>query len=271
MFDFRYHIVSLVAVFLALAIGIMLGSSIENRGVLKEQQERLVKSIEQDISTIKTKNTSLQRQLQAQKAFEAEVLPALTKDRLKDKKVAIVYFDDAGSNTLKAASLETLNQAGAKVTEIPLEREVLLNLKTANQEVADGSPNKYANLEKISAEFTSGAGPIIEQLQKENKLKLTADSLPLSAAVIFAGGNKPNLEEIALAKALRKNKLKVVFVDKSDNKFSKVDQFAEANIDTVDNINMVYGRISLVYVLTNSRRGHFGVGQSAEQLMPVLN
>jgi len=88
---------------------------------------------------------------------------------------------------------------------------------------------------------------------------------------MFAGGNKPNLEEIALAKAFRKNKIKTVFIDKTDNKFSKINQFIEANIDTVDNIEMVYGRISLVYTILDLRRGNYGVKPSAKQLMPILS
>ena len=272
MFDMRYHIVSLVAVFLALAIGIMLGSSIENRGVLKDQQERLVKSIEKDIANIKTKNTDLQSQLRAQKAFESEVSTALIKDRLEGKNIAVLYFKNAGSETLKRASLEALRKAGATAKDIGLDRKKILELKIENQEISTSeSTKKYANLEQFSLELTSEPGALLAQLEQEGELKLSEDFFPVEAVVMFAGGNKPNLEEIALAKAFRKNKIKTVFIDKTDNKFSKISQFIEANIDTVDNIEMVYGRISLVYAILDSRRGNYGVKPSAKQLMPILS
>ena len=256
---------------MALAIGIMLGSSIENRGVLKEQQERLVKSIEKDISSIKTKNSDLQAQLRAQKAFESEISSTLIKDTLEGKNIALIYFNDAASENLKRASLETLRKAGATVKEIALDRKKILEMALGTKEVdITQSSKKYANLEQLSFELTNERGDLLAQLESDGEFKLAEDFIPIDAVVIYAGGNKTNLEEIALAKALRKNKLKTVFVDKSDNKFSKIKQFIDANIDTVDNIEMVYGRISLVYAILDSRRGNYGVKPSADKLMPVL-
>ena len=40
MFDFRYHVASLVAVFLALVIGILVGVGIADRGVREEAPAR---------------------------------------------------------------------------------------------------------------------------------------------------------------------------------------------------------------------------------------
>ncbi|TET54678.1 MAG: copper transporter, partial [Actinobacteria bacterium] len=88
MFDIRYHIVSLVAVFLALALGILLGFSLEKQGLLKKQQERLVESIQKDIDSVRSKNSNLQKQLASQKKFETNILPFLTEDKLKDHVVA---------------------------------------------------------------------------------------------------------------------------------------------------------------------------------------
>lgn len=271
MFDMRYHIVSLVAVFLALAIGIMLGSSIENRGLLKKQQERLVNSISEDIAAIRQKNTVLQNRLDSQKSFESGILPALVKDKLKDRKIAVIYFQDAASNTLKLAAKETLEQAGATVSDIMLDRGKLTKMRlpatTVNTERAD----KYGSIVQLAKELATEPGFVSAELQKQGVIKADENLAPLNGAVVFAGGNKSNLEEIALSQSLSRNKIETVFIDKSDNKYSKIDQFINANVDTVDNVEMVYGRISLVYLLIDSKRGHYGVKSSAQDLMPTLN
>lgn len=258
MFDMRYHIVSLVGVFLALAIGIMLGSSIENRGLLKKQQERLVKSIEEDIAAIRKKNADLQKELESLKEYEDSILPALIKNKLKDRKIALVYFSDAGSQTLKSTTVETLEKAGAQVEEVALNRKSLLNTKS-------GALGGFAE------ELTKAPGPVVAQLKKEEVWTPPEKFIPVNAVVMFAGGNRKSLEELALAAELRTRKVKTVFVDRSDNQYSKVDQFIKAEVDSVDNINMVYGRISLVYLLQSSVGGHFGIRKSAEALMPAIN
>lgn len=269
MFDVRYHIVSLVAVFLALAIGIMLGSSIENRGLLKKQQERLVKSIEEDIASIRKKNADLQKEIDSQKEYEKIILPALIKNKLKERKIALVYFNDAGSQTLKTAVVQTLQQAGAQVEEVALNRSSFVKMRLPG--IISSSKNKNENIDRFAEELARAPGPVMAQLKKEEVWEPSTQFIPVNAVIMFAGGNRESLEEMALASALKKRKLKIVFIDKSDNQYSKISQFIKAGIDSVDNINMVYGRISLVYLLMGSGGGHFGVKQSAEALMPALN
>ena len=44
MFDFRYHVASLTAVFLALVIGILVGVGIADRGLLDQAKKTLLES-----------------------------------------------------------------------------------------------------------------------------------------------------------------------------------------------------------------------------------
>ena len=271
MFDMRYHIVSLVAVFLALAIGIMLGSSIENSGVLKRQQARLVKSIEEDIASIKSRNSELQKQLETKSDFEEKVLPLLIKDRLIEFNVAIMYFSDATASKLRADVIETLKSAGANVQEIALNREAMKKMTLPGQVITSGQDNKYASFTQLASELVTTSGPVLARLEEQGTWQAPAGFLPVNSVVMFAGGNKESTEEVALAKALKQAKAKTVFVDSSDNKLSKIEAFVKEGIDTVDNLDMAYGRASLVYLLSGASSGHFGVSSSAKELMPALN
>lgn len=62
MINFRYHVVSLIAVFLALAIGVIMGSAVIDRAIvdrLEDQQQGL----EDDIDEVQTENAELRREL----------------------------------------------------------------------------------------------------------------------------------------------------------------------------------------------------------------
>ncbi len=61
MFDMRYHIASLVAVFLALTVGIVLGTAIVNRGVLVRQQNALVGSLRTEFASLRDRGQGFAR------------------------------------------------------------------------------------------------------------------------------------------------------------------------------------------------------------------
>ena len=52
MIDIRYHVISLVAVFLALGIGILLGTTLVERGLIAEQKNE-IKSLRETFDEIK--------------------------------------------------------------------------------------------------------------------------------------------------------------------------------------------------------------------------
>ena len=113
MIDFRYHLVSIASIFLALAVGIVLGA-----GPLKED---IGNALTEQTSALRAEKSQLRTELDAEKrgpaardTFSAAVAPAIVKDRLTGKIVAVVVAPGADGDLVKntAASLVT---AGAKV------------------------------------------------------------------------------------------------------------------------------------------------------------
>jgi hypothetical protein len=68
MIDFRYHLVSIVAVFLALAIGIVLGTTALN-GPIESKLSRLEASARSEADTLRTQNSQLQQQINNDQSF----------------------------------------------------------------------------------------------------------------------------------------------------------------------------------------------------------
>ena len=86
MISLRYHIVSLVAVFLALALGIVVGSTVLQEGtvsVLRATSEAVRAKSEEN----SRKNVELTRQIGDLQRFGVAVLPELVQDRLEGRSV----------------------------------------------------------------------------------------------------------------------------------------------------------------------------------------
>jgi hypothetical protein len=112
--DFRYHLVSIIAVFLALAIGLAVGSTaLSGKAVefLNAQERRAVASN----ATLAKKNQDLTNQLAADQAFAQAGSQRLVGNLLAHEKVVLVVAPGA-DNSVTNGVIATLRQAGATVT-----------------------------------------------------------------------------------------------------------------------------------------------------------
>ena len=97
MFDLRYHVASLAAVFLALVIGILVGVGISDRGLVDKAQRRLleqrVSQLESDLADARRRGQELAAQQRAAQEFVAETYPTLIGDKLRGKRIALVFLE----------------------------------------------------------------------------------------------------------------------------------------------------------------------------------
>ena len=114
MIDFRYHLVSLISVFLALAVGIALGA-----GPLKET---IGDTLTGQVEVLRTEKEQLRAQLDetsgdlaAADAFVAASADQLLAGVLTDRRVALVVLDEVTQDEVSAVS-ERIDQAGGSVS-----------------------------------------------------------------------------------------------------------------------------------------------------------
>lgn len=114
MIDFRYHIVSLVSVFLALAVGIVLGA-----GPLKET---IGNTLTDQVEILRGEKDTLRAELDVAQAdvVEAEALfaaavPGMVDGVLGERRVALVLVDDVPSETVQSV-VTLIERAGGSVT-----------------------------------------------------------------------------------------------------------------------------------------------------------
>ncbi|MBO8125901.1 MAG: copper transporter [Firmicutes bacterium] len=97
LIDYRYHIMTLVAVFLALGLGVLIGGALFSDESLLESQAELVKRLEQDFRSLRAENQRLSQSLNLlrldlnrQRQFSQWLLPKAVAGRLEGQSFALV-------------------------------------------------------------------------------------------------------------------------------------------------------------------------------------
>ena len=114
MIDFRYHLVSIVAVFLALAIGLVVGSTALKPGV-ETVLNAASKREQQANSRLNKQNSLLSQQLAADNLFAQAASPTVLRGLLDGQSVVLVLAPGADSPTVNGVTA-ALAEAGATVT-----------------------------------------------------------------------------------------------------------------------------------------------------------
>lgn len=101
MINLRYHIVSLVAVFLALTLGIVMGSTVIDRAIVDGLRNR-VDAVNRRANGIDSDNRSLRGQLDIMKGFAEQARDQLVKARLKGTPTLIVTVQGVDRKPVEA-------------------------------------------------------------------------------------------------------------------------------------------------------------------------
>lgn len=115
MIDFRYHLVSLIAVFLAIALGIVIGTTALNQPLLSDIKGQ-VTSLEQDKRTLEGQTRTLKAQVDADSSFAGAVAPKLIGGALSGRRVVIVATDSSVSGDVVNQVSTMVGQAGGTVS-----------------------------------------------------------------------------------------------------------------------------------------------------------
>jgi hypothetical protein len=114
MIDFRYHLVSLVAVFLALSLGLLLGSTVL-RPYVQRALEAESKTEQRQIHALLGDKQQLQAQIAAENQFAQANAGVLLRQRLAGERVVLVLAPGAPDSVTSGVT-QALGTAGASVT-----------------------------------------------------------------------------------------------------------------------------------------------------------
>ena len=207
MIDFRYYLVSIVSIFLALAVGIVLGAGPLQQDIGARLTEQ-IKTLRADKTQLRTDLDTARRNAAARDTFSSAVAPAVLKGRLTGKTVALVVAPGVDADLVKNAtasliaagakvgSTVTLNDVWADPSKITLRNTVASPFATAP--AAAGSPDQLAvtvlthailaGTDHSTERITASASAALNGLAAGDLISVTPDHVVPSSSVVFLSG-----------------------------------------------------------------------------------
>src|SRR3954452_15282 len=266
MFDFRYHALSLVSVFLALVLGLLLGVAIGDRVLVSSAERDVRASLRADVRKAQRESDAKSAQLAQQDNFLQEAYPLMVGGRLSGERIGILAL---GAVTDEEVSdiRNALEQTGGRVTSVvvirpPLNVPILAQV-AASSGYADlaGDPDLVKRFgQRIGAGYADGNGKLLGKVRRA-LLQSSSGSLSGVDSVVvvreprtFAGPQQKVLDDFAdgLVKGLTVNDHTVVGVETSETKPSQVGWYRDHDIASVDDIDELSGRAALVFTLAGA-------------------
>jgi Copper transport outer membrane protein, MctB len=178
MIDFRYHLVSIVAVFLALAIGLVLGST-ELQGntldVLKTANNNLSSQLN---DTRAQRDTALQ-QANAGQAFAQANETVLLKNLLAGQRVVLITDDGADNGTVSAIT-SAAKDAGATITGTIALQSSFNSTSTTTESTLNSVTGDLAQADTVTLGQTSVWQQAAQLIASATVAKATAPTVALT-------------------------------------------------------------------------------------------
>lgn len=142
MIDFRYHLISIIAVLLALSVGVVLGSGALG-GPLLNNLEGNVQSLRERNRELLDEVSERKSQVDEMERFSAEVEPHLIESALEGVDVVLVHIEDMGGGALDEMRAAIGEAGGSVSTRITLRSRFALSDDISRDSLAlsIGSPS----------------------------------------------------------------------------------------------------------------------------------
>ena len=156
MINFRYHVVSIVAVFLALAVGIVLGAT-ELQGRALDALNGASNDLANELNAARAQNRLQQQQLTGDQGFAQADMARLLSGLLASQRVVLVAAPGAPAGVINGLTT-ALHEAGATVTGQVNLQPKLLDASQSNQNFLSTLVSTL-----VSSNVMSGNGSPLEQ------------------------------------------------------------------------------------------------------------
>lgn len=280
MFDFRYHALTLVAVFVALTVGLLLGVAIGDQGLVSSAERKLRESLRADVRGSRSEADDLSRQLAQRKRFEEEAYPAMVGGRLEGRRIGLLGFGRLPDRTVRLVR-DGLDQTGGRLTSVSVIREPLdLNSiarrarGTRYERLAKNPGLARALGERIGTQYVRN-GALLGRLRGTLFGASSGQTGGLDGVVIVRTAARRKGEAAAATAAFERGMVAgiadrdvpAVGVETTYTKPSQVEWFRGLNIASVDSVDRLSGQLALVLALAGAD-GAFGVKSTADALLP---
>jgi hypothetical protein len=278
----RYHATSLIAVFIALAIGILIGAEFGGDALTNTRRD-LERSLVGNLQDARARADDLNADLNRSNEFAQRVYPVLTRDRLEGRRFAILALGGLPSDITGEVE-DALAPTGGRLVGVGVVREPV----DVNGLAEDLARTRFADLRTNPDALTELGTGLGRQLVLGGKLPDVVRGHLFSRASGSFGGldgvivvrdqpeemgpvqdEKTDEFEEALASGITATRVPAVGVETSTDDTSNVSFFQSNGMASVDDVDLTAGQLAMVFALLGAD-GSFGVKGSADQLLPDL-
>jgi Copper transport outer membrane protein, MctB len=304
--SFRFHLVSLVAVFMALGLGVLTGTTVINRGIVANLENQ-TEEFRVEADRLRADVDRLAGQLDSWSAFGGEVMDTLVTGRLNGTRVIVVTqegTDDASIDgvlrALDLASDETIVGPLTVTARMALAGEgdraelaSTLGLDLASEPEALQAEAAAQLADRLSVGATGTdilqaleeAGFLVDQGAELTEANLEEIGQPDQAVVVLAGGPAPSRLPperflVPLVNSLASDGVMVAAAEpangpEDERPFVALIRSGQASAAaaTQDNVDQIPGQIGLVLALEDllgGEVGHYGVKDGAAGTIPEV-
>jgi hypothetical protein len=275
----RYHAASLAAVFLALAIGILIGVGFGDE-VVSGTREDLESSLTGDLEAARERADELAVELGQSEEFGDQVFPVLVGSSLRGRRIGVLALGGLPDDTSRSIE-SALEPTGARLRAVAVVREPP-DLKALADELEetrlsrlDDEPDEVEAFGKaVGRQFILG-GDLLDTVRGKLLSRASGAFGNLDAVIVVRQqpedlnanerGDTGRLES-GLLDGLTATGAAVVGVETSGDDPSSMG-FLAPRISTVDHLDQVAGKVSMVFALLGTD-GDYGVKDTADRLLP---
>jgi hypothetical protein len=282
----RYHAASLAAVFLALAIGILIGVGL-GHNVVSGARKDLEQSLKSDLSAARSRADTIQSQLNQERDFSEQIYPTLVGGVLDGDRIAVVALGNLPEGM--KGDIESVvgsdSPTGAVLGEAAVIREPpdLRAIAAARHMSARRLVHDPGLLSRSVARLGSALVAWGARCDRVRDPLLTQISgRPGSIDGVIVVRSRPanlnstqsaatdGLESGLLNGLKRAGRIPVVGAERSDTDPSSIGFFESGGLAaTVDSVDLPSGQVALTYVLRGAE-GNYGIKPTADRLLPAL-
>lgn len=283
LIDLRLHLITLVAVFLALAVGISVGSAFLAGSSVERQVAR---GLEREFGALRKENeaqkaalSEMSEQLRQTSRFGRMAVPVMVQGRLSHRRVAVIQTGDYPYAMQSAVS--ALEYAGAEVVSVTTISNIESvnssdRIKSAAKEIS-GS-NQVEDPQTVILDTVAKSIALspeegwMSMLEQKGIISRSGLYLRKVSAIVIVGGSKEggsrrtNLRLIEKLKAVGANC--IVGVEQCDTAVSYIADYQREGISSVDDIDLPMGQVALVFAMSGEE-GSYGIKRSADRLLPA--
>jgi hypothetical protein len=268
-------------------VGILVGVAISGSGFVESSERDLlngqIRDLRREVDQAREREQRLQDANNASQAFVEESYPAVMSDRLRDRRIAVLFVGQVDRSMLAAVDRTITDAGGVRVRmralEVPIDSrlEAIESVLKSRPALAGYAGND--NLDDVgrdlAGEFvTGGRTPLWDALSDDIVQEQNGADQADADAVIVVRTAEP--QRGPTARFLRgvydglRGSVPAVGVEKTTTEPSAIEVYRRSRLSSVDDLDLPVGRVALALLLAGGRDGHYGVKDTADAILPPV-